>query len=377
MNRKVRPLIEILTEIADPRKPKGKRHPLSAVLALCVVAMMSGAKNPRQIANWWKSRKGLGPFLELLGFTREYGPSESTLYLVLGMIGVGEFEAKVGEWIEGILAGLSGGMEGIAVDGKTLRGSQQQGAENAHLLSALSHRLGVIVSQLGVDDKTNEIGAMSEFLEGLVIEGRVFTMDALLTQRKVAETIVEEGGDYVMTVKDNQPGLRSDLEMLFAEPGAGPFIHDEASTTDKGHGRIETRRIRTSIALTGFLDWPGLQQGFVIERQVVRGNKTTIETTYGITSLSPDQADAMCILSLVRGHWSIENRLHWVRDVTFGEDLSQVRKGSLPQMMAALRNCVINLFRLLKFRYVPDAFAFFAARPLEALKTIRVETCLL
>lgn len=376
MNTEIRPLGEVLAEIDDPRHPKGTRHPLAAILSLCVVAMMAGAKTPKAIANWWQNRIGLGPFLERLGFTKEYGPSKSTLYLVLSMITVEQFEAKVSQWIEenwGDLPQLGEDeYEGIALDGKMLRGSRKQGANHTHLLGALSHRLGFIVSQLGIDDKTNEIGAMPEFLAGLVIEGRVFTMDALLTQRNIAQTIIDGGGDYVMIVKENQPQLYADIQELFAEPGAEPFVADEAATTDKGHGRLEQRRLRTGLDLADFSDWPGLQQAFILERKaiILTTGEIRQQTVYGITSLSAQQADAMRLITITRGHWGIENRAHWVRDVTFGEDHSQVRKGNLPQMMAALRNCVINLFRWHYIRYIPDGFDFFAARPFDALDAI-------
>jgi predicted transposase YbfD/YdcC len=376
MNLKTRPLIERLAEVPDPRKAKGKRHPLSAFLGLCVVAMMCGAKTPKAIAGWWQNRQGLGPFLERLGFTRTYGPSKSTLYRVLSLICVEQFEAQVSQWAEEHEAHLpqtdDHALEGVAMDGKTLRGSRKQGARNTHVLAALSHRLGHILSQMSIEDKTNEIGAMPEFLAGLILEGRVFTMDALLTQRDIAQTIVEGGGDYVMSVKENQPRLYANLVELFAEPGAEPFIADEVTTVDKGHGRIEQRRLRTSLDLADVSDWPGLQQAFILERKalVLKTGQLRQETVYGISSLSAQRANASQLLSLNRGHWSIENRAHWVRDVTFGEDASQVRKGSLPQMMTALRNCVINLFRLHHIRYIPDGFDLFVARPFDALTAI-------
>jgi predicted transposase YbfD/YdcC len=377
MNPKVCPLAERLAEIPDPRKPKGRRHALAAILCLCIVAMMSGAKTPKGIANWWKNRQGLGSFLERLGFTKSYGPSKSTLYRVLSLVSVEQVEAQVNGWLEELWMQLDpaseASLEPIAMDGKTLRGSRKQGASNTHLLGALSHRLGLIISQMGIDDKTNEIGAMPDFLMNLIIEGRVFTMDALLTQREIAQTIVDQAGDYVMIVKENQPQLHADLEELFAEPGAAPFISDESVRVNKGHGRIERRTLRTSSELAGFSDWPGLQQAFSLQRrtQIRKTGQVRKQTVYGITSLSPHQADALALLTLVRGHWGIENRAHWVRDVTFGEDASQVRKGGLPQVMAALRNCVISLFRLRHIRYIPDGFDFFVARPEEALEMIQ------
>jgi hypothetical protein len=220
MNPKARPLIERLAEISDLRKAKGKRHALPAILSLCVVAMMGGAKTPKAMANWWRNRAGLGPFLERLGFSQTYGPSKSTLYRVLSRVCIQEFEAQVSQWLEEnwghLLQSKEAELDGVAMDGKTLRGSRKRGARHTHLLAALSHRLGLIISQLGVDDKTNEIGAMPEFLSGLILTGRIFTMDALLTQRHIAQTIVDGGGDYIMIVKENQPQLYADLAELFA-----------------------------------------------------------------------------------------------------------------------------------------------------------------
>lgn len=376
MQAEISPLCEYFATIYDPRKAKGLRHPLVAILNLCCVAMMGGAKTPKAIANWWRNRSDQRGLLKRLGFTKAYGPSKSTVYEVLALVTVEAFEARINRWIEDNFSELPGPedeqLEGVAIDGKTLRGSRKQGANNTHLLSALSHRLGTTLRQLGVDDKTNEIGAMPEFLVDMVMEGRVFTMDALLTQREIAQTIIDGRGDYVMIVKENQPTLYADLSLLFTEPGAAPFIHDQITVTNKGHGRIEQRTLSTSVALNDFADWPGQRQVFRLDRKtsVHKSGQTRIETVYGITSLPCHRANAAQLLTLTRGHWSIENRSHWVRDVTFGEDRSQVRKGDLPQMMAALRNCVISLIRFHNFRFVPDAFDYFAARPFEALDTI-------
>ena len=376
MSITVRPLAEYLAEIPDPRNAKGLRHPLVAILCLCCVALMSGAKNPKAIANWWKNRRDLGPFLKRLGFTKSYGPSKSTLYRVLSFVPVKILEAKLTQWAEENLANMppvSGQLEGVAVDGKTLRGSQKQRAEVSHLLSALSQRLGLTLKQVAVDDGTNEISAMPDLLADFIIEGRVFTMDALLTQRKIAQTIVEGRGDYVMVVKDNQPRLRDDIETLFADPDAPlVFVDDHATTVDKGHGRLERRSLQTSSALNDYLDWPGVHQVFRLDRQrtILKTGEVRTQTVYGITSLSGQRANADQLLGLVRGQWYIENGSHWIRDVTFGEDHSQVRSGHLPQAMAALRNCVISLLHLLHFRFVPDAFDYFAARSLEALAVI-------
>ena len=177
----------------------------AAALGGC--AMMCGAKTPTAMARWLKNRPAPKLFLERLGFTKPYGPGKSTLYRVLALITVEAFIAQVNHWLEDNFPPSAladpGTLEGVSVDGKTVRGSRKQGANHTHLLSAFSHRLRRTFAQLGVDDKTNEIGAMPELLADLVIAGRVFTMDALLTQREIAQTIVNNQGDYVMIAKDN------------------------------------------------------------------------------------------------------------------------------------------------------------------------------
>jgi len=370
------PLKDYLVELDDPRHAKGVRHPLTAILCLCCTAMLAGAKNPEAIADWWRDRQDLGPFLSKLGFTRDYGPGKSTIYRVLALIPPATLETAISRWAEAVLAVLPpaqpGELEVVNIDGKTLRGSKKQGAPNTHLLSALSQRLGITLGQTGVDDKTNEIGAMSAFLTDLVITGRVFTTDALHTQTAMSRAVVDGGGDYVMIVKDNQPTLRADLETLFAAPGAADFIDGQTLTVNKGHGRLEKRLIQTSTALNDFIIWPGAQQVFRLDRHTVilKTGEVRTDTVYGITSLSPDRADSDRLLKVVRGHWNIENRSHWVRDVTFGEDGSQVRTGHLPQIMATLRNCTIGLLRLLGFSSIPKGLNFFAARSYEALAAV-------
>ena len=163
-------------------------------------------------------------------------------------------EAKLGAWAEQVVVSLptapSAGEAASALDGKTLRGSRKQGAPGVHVLSALSHRLGLTLAQQAVDDKTNEITQVEAMLRQLVLKDRVVTMDALLTQRHVAQTIVHAGGDYVMTVKENQPQLRADIELPFTLPPVGDR-QETAHTVDIGHGRIEQRNITTSEALVG------------------------------------------------------------------------------------------------------------------------------
>jgi DDE_Tnp_1-associated/Transposase DDE domain len=214
---KIQPLCEVLAQIVDPREASGQRYPFPAILNLVCAALLCGYDNPNQMAMWGQAQSPT--FLKDLGFPRGISPRKSQLYNLLGHLKVETLEAAFGQWAESVLQAVSGRdeLEGVSVDGKTLRGSKKQGAAAAHLLSAVSHRLGLTLHQVAVDDKTNEIPLVEELLKGLVLEGRVFTMDALLTQQAIAQQIVEGGGDYLMAVKGNQAGLYADIEMEFRD----------------------------------------------------------------------------------------------------------------------------------------------------------------
>jgi predicted transposase YbfD/YdcC len=369
-----RPLIEVLAEIPDFRSARGKRHPLAAILALTCSAMLCGARSYTAIAEW--GRNYGARLMQALGFTHR-PPCAATLHTVLRRVDREEVEAKLGAWAESLLSGTPGPQDptdGIAIDGKTLRGSQKQGAPGAHLLSALAHRLGVTLAQQAVADKTNEIPVVLDLLRQVVLEGRVVTMDALLTQRPIAQQIVAAGGDYVMVVKGNQPQLREDIATVFALPPIAGERRTVAETVDGGHGRIEHRRLHTSDVLVGYSDWPGLAQVFHLERQVISKKTGTgrEEVIVGVTSLALERADAGRLLALLRAHWHIENKSHWVRDVTFDEDRSQVRCGNIPQVMAAFRNTVIGLFRWAGYTNMAAACRRFAAQPVLALDLIGI-----
>jgi predicted transposase YbfD/YdcC len=369
-----RPLIEVLAEIPDFRSPHGKRHPLGAILALACSAMLCGYRSYTAIAEW--GRHYGAHLVQALGFTHR-APCAATLHTVLRRVDREALEAQLGAWAEALLGEASAPGEGedaIAIDGKTLRGSQKQGAPGAHLLSALAHRVGLTLAQQAVDDKTNEIPVALDLLQHIVLKGRIVTMDALLTQRHLAQHIVAARGDYVMVVKENQPQLLDDIQTVFALAPIAGERRTVAATVDLGHGRIEQRCLQTSNILAGYSDWPGLAQVFRLERHVIRKKTGEVRTEVvtGVTSLEPERADAARLLALVRGHWSIENRSHWVRDVTFDEDRSQVRCGNIPQVMAALRNTVVGLIRWAGHTNIAAACRRFAAQPQAALRLIGI-----
>ena len=256
----------------------------------------------------------------------------------------------------------------VAIDGKKLRGSGKQKTAQPYVVAAVTHGDGVVLGHTGMQDRESEIPTVQKLLQELPVAGRVVTVDALHTQRDTAAQVRAQGGDYVMIVKSNQPGLAADIKEVFA---AAPFCgeqRDVARTVDKGHGRIEVRELTTSTALEGYCDWPSHAQVFrVVRRRVdlVTG-KVSVEVHYGITSLGPERANAAQLLGWCRGHWTIENRQHWVRDVVYQEDYSQVRRGSIPQVMAVLRAGLIGLLHWSGWASVAKAHRHYEVHPREA-----------
>ena len=344
-------LMELLEGLHDPRAARGKRHPLPALLSLAVVAMLAGMTTYEAIVDYGKERGW--EFLQLLGFTRRRGLCKATYSRIFRRIDVAAFEAAVSRWICGRLK--PGDTPHLAIDGKTLRGSRDGETPAVHLLSAYAPDVEAVVAQMRVDAQTNELKAVLEMLAILPIKGRLITADAIQTHCAICAAVIAGGGDYILPVKDNQPTLRAEIEAAFAEPEAGlsplqserrAACLERTTTVDKGHGRIEKRTLELTTWLEDYLgdDWPGCRQVFRLQRERRTGEKVEVEVVFGITSLSRERAGAAKVLDAVRAHWGIENGLHGRRDGTLKEDASRVRKGSGPQVMAVLRNLIINLY---------------------------------
>jgi len=368
------PLMQYLVEVPDFRAARGRRHPLSAILALACAAILCGYRSSGAMAEW--GRNYGGALVAALGFTQPTTPCAATRHTVFKHLDIAALEAQLGRWAEQVLASQGRGVkppEAVACDGKTLRGSCKAGAPGTHLLAGVSQRLGLPLGQCAVAAKTNELTAIYDLLAGLVLTGRIITTDALHTQRDLAQAVIDAGGDYLMCVKSNQPQLHEDIVTLFHEPQVVAETLTTARSLDAGHGRIEERCLTASCALLGYTDWPGHQQVFQLERTITI-KKTGVrrqELVYGITSLSPHQADAARLLRYMRGHWRIE-ATHRIRDVTFDEDRSQVRCGHIPQVMAALRNTAIALMRLAGETNIAAACLRHAAQPWTALALIGI-----
>lgn len=368
-----------LAAVPDPRCRRGRRYAWPLLLSLIAAALASGERNVRAIGQWVGEHAD--ELLVLLAPPGHRLPSTATLRRVLRAVDVAALEQQLAAFSDGLPAptrpappaARAAPWVGQAVDGKAVRGANRHGAQ-VHLVGLVRHADARVLGQVAVADKSNEITAVPRLLAGRDLTGTVTTMDALLAQRALAGQIRAQGGHYLMIAKANQPALETAIARVFAEPPpAAATDHTAAVTTyAKGHGRLERRRLERTAALTGYLDWPEAQQ--VLRRQCHRVCLLTgaveEEITYGVTSLPPTAVTAAQVEALWRGHWTIENRVHYVRDVTLGEDAGQVRTGTAPQALAALRNAVLNLLRALGWPLIPDALRHYGAYAHRALRLL-------
>jgi predicted transposase YbfD/YdcC len=333
-------LLEILLLVTDPRKRRGVRHRLAGIVAVAVAATVTGVKSFTAIGEW---ADDAGPVrLAKLGITSGV-PSESTIRRCLQRLDADGFDRILGAWMW-LRTSTIKGRRVISFDGKTVRGARDTAGNLVHLMAGLCHNCGAVIGQMSVGAKTNEVPVLTTLLDRLAIAGTVVIADAMHTVKSTAEYLTGRGAHYVFTVKRNQPNLRKQLKSL-------PWKKIPALHTDRcrGHGRSEQRSIQATEIAAG-IAFPGAVQALRITRKVTERRKgkvrTYTETVYAVTSLSATEATPEQIAGWLRSHWKIETQLHWVRDVTFGEDLSQIRTGSGPQVMASLRNLVLSLLRL-------------------------------
>jgi predicted transposase YbfD/YdcC len=356
---RVADLREHLALVPDPRKRRGVRHTLCSILVIAAVAVAAGARSFAAIGEWAKDAPQR--VLAVLGAQHDprrgvyRAPGEATVRRVLQAVDADAVDAAIGTWLgqrqprtpgQGIPGQENVPGVAIAVDGKTLRGTcGRDGSGGVHLLSALTHhtatRGATVVAQVQVQGKTSEVVWFAPLLDQVDLTGVVVTADALHTVRDHARYLVGRGADYVFIVKENQHRL---YDLLDGLPWSAAPVH---TTTDTGHGRIERRTIQVLPAPVD-AGFPGAAQVFLIERYVTdrATGRSSAVAVLGVTSLTVQQAGPAQIAGYVRGHWGIENRLHWVRDVTYGEDASRVRTGTAPRVMAGLRNLAISAIRL-------------------------------
>ncbi len=332
----------------------------------------AGACGQSGLADW--ARNYGEPWRTRLGFTHPKGPSQATLHRIFAHILVNVLEAHLAQWTQQVAVALTAitadaPLVGVAMDGKTLRTSRQCGARATHLVSLCRHRLGLVFGQVAVGDKANEIAASDDLLALLMLTGVVVTGDAIFTQRAIAQTILDAGNDYLLVVKGAQPTQHEEIVTLFADPDA---VVKSARETTTHSQRVECRCLHASTELTGYSEWPGLAQVLCMERQVTdrHTGEQHHERAYAVTSLPPARATAAQLLTLWREHWHIENELHYVRDVTYGEDASTVRTATAPHALAALRNLALGLLRCSGATNIAAACRHYAACPAHALSLV-------
>jgi predicted transposase YbfD/YdcC len=369
-------LYDELLKLSDKRKARGKRYALGLVLVLIVLAKLSGENTPLGIADW--GRQHVVELCALLAVKRASLPAHNTYRRVLReAVNVAELQQVVSHVLSqqpGV-----GWSVLIALDGKTLRGSIPAGqTKGLHLLAAYLPSEGIVLMQVAVDCKENEISAAPRVLNSLDLRGKIVRGDALLTQRALSIQIVAAGGEYVWIVKDNQPQLLEDIQQSFVAqvctPAFSPTPTDfqTAQTVDNGHGRVETRTLTTTCVLKDYSHWPYLEQAFKLERRVLFPLTGVLqeETVYGITSLNPVEANPQRLLELVRDYWGIENGLHYRRDVTLKEDATRMTHASQAEAMAILNNLIIGLTIPRGWTNLAAARRYYNAHLQEAMKLV-------
>jgi predicted transposase YbfD/YdcC len=358
-------LLDALGRVPDPRDRRGIRYPLVPVLAIAVCAMLAGARSFAAIAEWAADAPPrLRARLGLPGAV----PDLVTIWRVLTAVDPAALDRAIGEWVSAQLkARQPPGRRVVAVDGKTVRGARAADGTAPHLLACLDHGSGVVLAQIAVDGKTNEITMFAGLLgQAGDLDGVLVTADALHAQREHAIWLAGRGAHYLVTVKGNQPGLLRQLRSLPWKQVPAGHVQD-----GRGHGRIE-KRIVKAVTVAAGLAFPHAAQAIQVTRKTRRpgSRKWRTETSYAITSLPAEEARPDQLAGWIRGHWKIENQLHWVRDVTFGEDASTARTGTGPHVMAALRNLVISILRLAGHASIAPAIRHAARDPARAFRLL-------
>lgn len=357
--------VSLVAQCLDPRHARGRRFDWSHLLWVIAAALLSDQSTPTAMSQWmWEHaevvRTVIGPRL----------PSSATLRRTLQRLDVEAFAMQCRAAVE---APSADGLQVRALDGKTVRGASTHGP-SVHVVGEVVHGSGQVIQQGQVASKRNEIPLVQRMLAQRDLHGLLLTFDALHTQRATARSIVEQGGHYLMVVKGNQPELHAAIADWFAQPAWHDEYPQEVTTIDKGHGRVEHRTLQRR-AMSGLPEfWPGVQQ--VLQRTCVttqrRSGVTRTHMTYGVTSLPWHQATAAQLEHWWRGHWHIENKVHYVRDVTWREDAGQSWIANTPVALTLLRNWLTDHLRCDGWTNIAHALRHFNAHPLAAFRFLGI-----
>jgi len=387
-----RSLIDHFSALKDPRQKAKVVYPLPEIMLLVLCATLAAAEDFIEIQRW--GREKLAFLRTMLPFERGI-PSHDTLTDVMNALDPALFADCFTAWVESLREGepdivaldgksIRAEPEIVALDGKSSRRARQGSAHPLHVVSAWASRQRLVLGQEGVGEKDNEIVAIPLLLERLQLTGALVTIDAMGTQTRIAHTILNKGADYLLALKDNWPVLAGDVRLFFEDPG--PATLDTHETTDGDHGRIEVRRHAVCLEVDWLVSdrrypdeprFPGLKAIAMVEAEVERGGRTSLERRYFLSSLA---LDAKLLARAVRAHWGIENRLHWVLDVVFHDDLMRLRTAHGPRNMATIKHMAMNLLRsardkdslktLLLYRMFLTLKSLYVEQPLDALDQV-------
>jgi predicted transposase YbfD/YdcC len=360
-------LYEAFAVVPDPRWRHGLRSDLPYLLTCLVAALLCNCNSTEAVGQWCHDHELL--LRTYFGPRDFYTPTGSLYRHLLPLLDAQAIEMVLATWV--VSSRPRTDEEAIALDGKVLRGADTAEQPAPHLLAFCTHESQETLLQVRVSEKTNEIPIAKAVLPCLPNTPRVYTADALHTHADFMQVVHNQHGFSLLTVKGNQPTLFADLHLYFTDPATSFLPHEQADTIDRRRGRTEERSILITTALNDYLrpSWPLVQQVAQLTRtvRVPRTDKITEEVVYLITDLPLTLATPSRLLELNRGHWSIENRLHYVRDVSFGEDRSRLRTGQAPQILAALRNLAITLIHRQGSTQIAASRRHFASHPSEAL----------
>ncbi len=332
-------IYDYFSKIPDPRLNRNKKHNLTDVIVLSILAVICGAESYDSIEEFGKARID---FLRKVLYLPNGIPSHDTINRVFSLIKPDKFEVVFIEWVDS-LRNKTTLKEVIAIDGKTIRGSKDSFHNKSaiHIVSAWASQNGLVLGQRKVDGKSNEITAIPELLEMINIKGSIVTIDAMGTQKNIAKTIIDNEANYILALKGNQSYMKEDVESLCnrSKPDS------ENEVVEKGHGRIETRNCQVFNKIELLEDkkkWSKLKSVIKITSQREIKNKITTETRLYISSLKNDAVD---FNQYIRQHWSVENNLHWTLDMTFREDEQRKRDKYAAQNFAIVRKIALNLLK--------------------------------
>lgn len=353
-------LYDFLNQIPDKRKARGKRYSLLTLLAVIFLAKLSGADKPEEIADWCRARSVA--LVHLLQLSYPKMPHANTIRRVFAdLIDEETFERKMSQYGERQRAGLAApGL--LAFDGKKEHGTMPPGeSQSEETLAVYAPDQQEVIAQVVVDASEGEIPTAAKLLAGIPLQGKVIVADAMHTQRKLAEQLIQAKADFIFTVKDNQPKTLESIRTLFTTRLPNLLDNDFQTShqINKGHGRIEERTLTTSRLLNGYLDWPHLAEVFQLTRKFTylrKGQVVRVEqqTHYGLTSLPAQKANAEQLLELKRKYWRIETGLHFRRDVTFHEDATRMSHPQAAHNLTIFHNTILSLFARLGCRNAPQ-----------------------